>query len=52
MSDDERLKAIDQIYADTDDKLIFLRAFDQQTAVLSIQRQHELNNYSTLQKLY
>jgi hypothetical protein len=52
MSDDERLNAIDRIYADTDDKLTFLRHFDQQTAVLSIQRQHELNNYSTLQKLY
>jgi hypothetical protein len=52
MSDDDRLKAIDRIYADTDDKLSFLRSFDQQTAVLAIQRQHELNNYSTLQKLY
>jgi hypothetical protein len=52
MSDDDRLKAIDRIYADTDDKLTFLRSFDQQTAVLAAQRQHELNNYSTLQKLY
>ncbi|EHQ24629.1 hypothetical protein Mucpa_0435 [Mucilaginibacter paludis DSM 18603] len=52
MSDNERLKAIDRIYADTDDKLTFLRHFDQQTAVLAVQRQHELNNYSTLQKLY
>ena len=52
MSDDERLKAIDRIYADTDDKLTFLRHFDQQTAVLAMQRQHEFNNYSTIQKLY
>lgn len=52
MSDDERLRAIDRIDADTDDKLTFLRSFDQQAAVMAIQRQQELNNYSTLQKLY
>ena len=52
MSDDERLRAIDRIGADTDDKLTFLRTFNQQAAVMAIQRQHELNNYSTLQKLY
>lgn len=52
MSDDERLRAIDHIYADTDDKLTFLRQFDQQTAVMAAQRQHELNNLSTVQKLY
>jgi len=52
MSDDERLHAIDGIYADTDDKLTFLRNFDQQAAVLDMQRQHDLNDISTLQKLY
>jgi hypothetical protein len=52
MSDDERLHAIDGIYADTDDKLSFLRHFDQQAAVLNLQRQQELNTISTLQKLY
>jgi hypothetical protein len=52
MSDDERLRAIDHIYADTDDKLAFLRHFDQQAAILDLQRQKELNNISTLQKLY
>lgn len=52
MSDDERLKAIDRIYADTDDKLTFLRDFDQRTAVMAYQRQHEINNYQTVQKLY
>src|ERR1700748_397764 len=52
MSDNERLKAIDHIYADTDDKLTFLRQFDQQNAILAAQRQHELNNLSTVQKLY
>lgn len=52
MSDDERLRAIDHIYADTDDKLTFLRHFDQQAAIMAAQRQHELNNLSTVQKLY
>jgi len=52
MSDDERLRAIDHIYADTDDKLAFLRYFDQQASILAIQRQKALNDLSTLQKLY
>ena len=52
MSDDERLRAIDHIYADTDDKLTFLRRFDQQAAIMAAQRQHELNNLSTVQKLH
>lgn len=52
MSDDERLRAIDHIYADTDDKLTFLRHFDQQTAILDLQRQKAINNLSTLQKMY
>ena len=41
MSDDERLMAIDQIFADTEDKLIFLRSFNHKTAVLSMQRKKE-----------
>lgn len=52
MSDDERLRAIDHIYADTDDKLIFLRHFDRQAAVLDLQRQREFNQISAIQKLY
>jgi len=52
MSDDERLKAVDHIYTDTDDKLTFLRHFDQQAAILSIQRQKAMNDLQTLQKLY
>jgi hypothetical protein len=52
MNDDERIKAIDHIYTDTDDKLSFLRHFDQQAAIMAAQRQHEVNNLSTVQKLY
>jgi len=52
MSDDERLRAIDHIHADTDDKLTFLRHFDQQTAILDIQRQKAMNDLTTLKRLY
>lgn len=52
MSDDERLRAIDRIDADTEDKLSFLRHFDQQTAILDLQRQKAANDLQTLQKLY
>lgn len=41
MSDDERLQAIDRIYADTADKLNFLRSFNRQASILNLQRQKE-----------
>jgi len=41
MSDDERLAAIDNIFSDTENKLIFLRAFNRQNSVLNLQRQQE-----------
>src|SRR5690606_27401019 len=44
MSDDERLQAIDRIYLDMQDKLLFLRHFNNNTAVLSLQREKERRN--------
>lgn len=41
MSDDERLQAIDRIFADTQDKLMFLRSFNLKTSILNSQRQKE-----------
>ncbi len=41
MSDDERMQAIDKIFADTEDKLIFLRDFNRKTSILNVQRRHE-----------
>ncbi len=41
MSDQERLAAIDEIFAVTQDKLVFLRSFNRQASVLAIQREHE-----------
>ncbi|WP_439695859.1 TerB family tellurite resistance protein [Mucilaginibacter sp. AW1-7] len=52
MSDDERLKAIDRIYADTDDKLVFLRSFNRQTSVLDYQRQREKMDLTGMKQYY
>lgn len=51
MSDDERLKAIDRIYADMEDKLEFLRHFNNKTTVLVIQRAREQKDVHTLESL-
>jgi len=52
MSDDERLSAIDRIYASSSDKLSFLRDFNQRTNILLLQRQQEQNEVNNLKSLY
>lgn len=52
MSDDERLRAIDEIYADTKDKYLFLRQFNNGTTILAAQRATENNDAETVKKLY
>lgn len=52
MSDAERLQAIDHIYGDTQSKLSFLRSFNNQVAILSLQRAKEQNDIQMLKKLY
>ncbi len=52
MSDDERLKAIDDLFDDMQDKLVFLRQFNNNTTVLAIQRAREQKDVRTLQQLY
>lgn len=52
MSDDERLQAIDRIFADTQDKLIFLRSFNRQTSSLNMQRQREKADIDGLKRYY
>lgn len=42
MSDDERLNAIDRIYIDMGDKLVFLRTFNKENNLLAIQRGREI----------
>lgn len=52
MSDDERLQAIDRIFEDTQDKLLFLRDFNRQTSILNVQRKKEKSDIARTQKLY
>lgn len=52
MSDDERLKAIDAIYADTEDKLNFLRSFNSEVLILSSSREKERADLKQRLNLY
>lgn len=52
MSDNERLEAIDRIYADMQDKLQFLRHFNNHTTILALQRAKEQHDAVTLQNIY
>ena len=52
MSDDERLGAIDRIFADMQDKLLFLRHFNNNTTVLAVQRAKEKNDAGTMRLIY
>ena len=52
MSDDERLKAIDDIFNDMLDKLVFLRQFNNTTTILAIQRDREGKDAKSLKNIY
>ena len=52
MSDADRIKAIDRIYASSSDKLQFLRSFNNQGASLSLQRSKDVAETQTLRQLY
>lgn len=52
MSDAERIKAIDRIYASCADKLQFLRSFNNQGVSLSLQRVKDAADTRTLKQLY
>ena len=51
MSDDERLNAIDRMYIDMRDKLVFLRTFNNENNVLAIQRSREMVDTRVSKKL-
>lgn len=52
MSDDERMAAIDRIFSDMEDKVIFLRSFNNSTELLAIQRARSKNDVHTMEQLY
>lgn len=52
MSDDERLNAIDQIFTDMQEKLVFLKHFNSSTAVLGVHRAKEQEDVELMRQLY
>jgi len=52
MSDDERLHSIDGIYDDMQDKLVFLRNFNNSTSILAIQKEKEQKDIDAMRSLY
>ena len=52
MSDDERLQAIDRIYAEVVDQFSFLQEFNNSTAVLSVQREKDIQDIDISRKAY
>lgn len=52
MTDDERLKRLDGIYANVSDKLVFTRSFCNEVRVLVNHRQQELQDTQTQQSIY
>jgi hypothetical protein len=51
MTDDERLKAIDRIFLDMENKLSFLRHFNNSTQILAMQRAKEKGDITTIERL-
>lgn len=51
-SDDERLAQIDKLDAEMQERLSFLRYFNNNTTVLALQRAREKNDVTTLQNIY
>jgi len=51
-SDDERIMRIDKLYADMKDRLTFLRYFNNNTSVLSLQRARSKNDLNTVGNIY
>lgn len=52
MSDDERLGAIDRIFLDMQEKLIFLRSFNKEASILNLQRQKEKSDINVTRKYF
>jgi len=52
MSDAERISSIDRIYGEMEDKLTFLRYFNNHTTLLAVQRAKEQHDVNTMQNIY
>jgi len=51
MSDDERITAINRLYADTNEMWTFLKGFDNKASILDKQRKSEQSDISAVKKL-
>lgn len=52
MKDDERIKRIDQLYADMQDKYSFVSSFSEEMGLLTVQRMRELHDVDVSKKLH
>jgi len=52
MSDEERLASIDTIFAEMQQKLLFLRSFNNSTAILAMQRAKEHQDVNSMRRMY
>jgi hypothetical protein len=52
MNDEERLAAIDRIFASTEEKLMFLRYFNEQGLLLNKQREKERSEMGMIREIY
>jgi hypothetical protein len=52
MSDDERLREVDRLYAAGHDELTFLRQFNDYSQSVALARAQQANDQQTIQKLY
>lgn len=52
MSDSERLQAIDRIFEDVENKLVFLRDFNSKASLLSLAREKQRNELKQTMSLY
>jgi DNA repair ATPase RecN len=52
MTDDERLKSIDDIFNEIQDKVMFLQHFNNNTTILAVQRAKERNDAATIRNIY
>nr|WP_121271736.1 TerB family tellurite resistance protein [Pedobacter schmidteae] len=52
MSDEERLRVIDRVFAELEDKLVFLRSFNRETGLLNLQRSREKAELGGMTRFY
>lgn len=52
LTDEERIKRLDDLYSDMQDKYAFTQSFSNQTGVMALSRMKDANDAATLQQMY